>query len=134
VILQRLGTAKIALVLGSGLGPFVDYMQDTRELDYRDIPHMPTTSVPGHKGKLVLGTHSSNVLDHVGGLLRWRSFQNAGTVSGKRIMCLAGRSHAYEGYFMHQLTFVARVMKRVGVELYMATNSAGGCQVSVHLV
>lgn len=28
--IRQLGTAKIALVLGSGLGPFVDYLKDTK--------------------------------------------------------------------------------------------------------
>jgi purine-nucleoside phosphorylase len=76
-IVARLGPAKIALVLGSGLGPFVDYLSETRELDFHEIPHMPVTAVEGHKGKLILGT-----------------------VSGKRIYCLAGRVHPYEGYHM----------------------------------
>ncbi len=66
---------------------------------------MPSTSVEGHKGKLILGT-----------------------VSGKRIMCLAGRIHPYEGYHMYQLTFMIRILKRVGVELFISTNSSGGCQ------
>jgi purine-nucleoside phosphorylase len=124
-ILKELGPAKIALVLGSGLGPFVDFLTETKEVDFKDIPHMPSTSVEanillfvfcfvsfcghffqkGHKGKLILGT-----------------------VSGKRILCLAGRIHPYEGYHMFQLTFMTRVMKRVGVELYVTTNSSGGCQ------
>ncbi len=34
-ILERLGPAKIALVLGSGLGPFVDYLTDTKEIDFK---------------------------------------------------------------------------------------------------
>ena len=104
-ILARLGPAKIALVLGSGLGPFVDYLTGTKELDFKEIPHMPSTSVEGHKGKLILGR-----------------------VSGKEVLCLAGRIHAYEGYHMYQLTFMTRVMKKIGVELYITTNSSGGCQ------
>ena len=101
----RLGPSKIALVLGSGLGPFTDYLTDQKVLDFSEIPHMPQTAVAGHKGKLILGT-----------------------VSGKQILCLAGRTHAYEGYHMYQLTFMIRVMKHIGVELYITTNSSGGCQ------
>ncbi len=104
-VLTHLGPAKIALVLGSGLGPFVGYLTDTKQVDFHEVPHMPSTSVEGHQGKLILGT-----------------------VSGKRILCLAGRIHPYEGYHMYQLTFMVRVMKRVGVELYVTTNSSGGCQ------
>ena len=104
-VLEKLGPAKIALVLGSGLGPFVDYLTETKEVDFRDIPHVPMTTVEGHKGKLILGT-----------------------VSGKRILCLAGRIHPYEGHHMYELTFMVRIMRRVGVELYVTTNSSGGCQ------
>ena len=104
-IKSKLGVAKIALVLGSGLGPFVENLIDTKELDFKEIPHMPSTAVVGHKGKMILGS-----------------------ISGKRILCLAGRIHPYEGYHFFLLTFVCRVMKYIGVELYISTNSSGGCQ------
>jgi purine-nucleoside phosphorylase len=47
------GKPKIAIILGSGLGSLVDEIKDRVEIDYRDIPHFPTTTVEGHAGKLV---------------------------------------------------------------------------------
>lgn len=41
----KLGEAKVAVVLGSGLNGFIDVLQDKKELPYAEIPHMPTTTV-----------------------------------------------------------------------------------------
>ena len=44
---------KIAVVLGSGLGDLTAGFTETEELPYRDIPHFPVSTVPGHKGGLL---------------------------------------------------------------------------------
>ena len=44
-----------------------------------------------------------------------------------QIFCLAGRSHAYEGKNMYQLTFTARLMRALGCQILIATNASGGC-------
>src|SRR5581483_10306305 len=47
---------RLVLVLGSGLGALADRITPRALLDYRGIPAFPAPSVPGHRGRLVLGT------------------------------------------------------------------------------
>ena len=48
--------AKIAVVLGSGLGNFVKEIVVQNEIPYTEIPHFPVSTVQGHSGKLIFGT------------------------------------------------------------------------------
>lgn len=101
----RVGDVDIALVLGSGLGGFTDEVQDPVIIPYSEIPHLPQPTVSGHAGRLVFGT-----------------------VGNKRVLCLAGRVHSYEGLDMYLITFAARMVIHLGVRLFIATNAAGGAQ------
>lgn len=65
-------TPEIAIILGSGLGPLADEVEDPIIIDYAEIPNFPRSTVAGHDGKLV-----------------------AGTVSGKRVLVMKGRFHYY---------------------------------------
>ncbi|MEI7866177.1 MAG: hypothetical protein WCI38_12480, partial [Chthoniobacterales bacterium] len=44
---------RVALVLGSGLGGFVDVCEKIFELPYAAVPGLPESKVPGHAGKFV---------------------------------------------------------------------------------
>ena len=46
---------EVGIVLGSGLGNFIDEIEVEKEVAYGDIPHFPVSTVEGHKGKLVFG-------------------------------------------------------------------------------
>jgi purine-nucleoside phosphorylase len=94
---------QIAIILGSGLGPLVDDVQDPVEIDYKDIPHFPLTTVEGHAGKLV-----------------------AGRLGGKDVLAMKGRFHYYEGYDMSQVVYHIRVFKLLGINNLLVTNAAGG--------
>lgn len=94
---------QIGLVLGSGLGNFIHEVEIEVEIDYKDIPNFPVSTVPGHKGKLIFGK-----------------------VSGKRVVVMAGRFHFYEGYNASEVVFPIRVMKLLGVEILLLSNAAGG--------
>jgi len=48
-------TPEIAIVLGSGLGPLADEIENKVEIDYKDVPNFPVTTVEGHAGKFVYG-------------------------------------------------------------------------------
>jgi purine-nucleoside phosphorylase len=94
---------RIGIVLGSGLGAFASELQDATAIPFADIPHFPQSTVPGHSGRLVLGT-----------------------VSGIPAAVMQGRVHAYEGYSSDEVTFPIRVLGRMGITQVVLTNAAGG--------
>ncbi len=95
--------AKIAVVLGSGLGNFIKELAITAEIPYDQIPHFPIATVEGHHGKLIFGT-----------------------LAGTPVIVMAGRFHFYEGYAAEDVVFPIRVMKGLGVETVLISNAAGG--------
>ncbi|ABR48679.1 inosine guanosine and xanthosine phosphorylase family [Alkaliphilus metalliredigens QYMF] len=99
----------IGLILGSGLGTLADEIEDKVIIDYKEIPHFPTSTVEGHAGQLVLGR-----------------------LEGKYVVAMQGRFHYYEGYSMQEITFPVRVMKAIGVELLLVTNACGGLNAKLH--
>ena len=96
-------TPRIAIILGSGLGGFVDRMSDVTTVPYADIPYFPVSTVPGHAGQLALGT-----------------------VGGVPVVAMQGRFHFYEGYTPQQVVFPVRVMRLLGAEALIVTAAAGG--------
>lgn len=95
---------EIGLILGSGLGFFADDRIEVEgRLPYEEIERFPVSTVPGHAGQFVYGR-----------------------LQGKRLICMQGRFHFYEGYTMEQVTMPIRLMRRVGVETLLVTNAAGG--------
>ncbi len=94
---------EVALILGSGLGVLAEEIKNKTELPYEDIPNFPVSTVKGHAGQLVLGE-----------------------LEGKKVVAMQGRFHYYEGYDMSYITFPVRVMKFLGAETLLVTNSAGG--------
>ena len=93
---------EIGLILGTGLGKFSARIEDPVEIPYRDIPNYLVSTAPGHSGKLIFGT-----------------------VEGRKVMCMSGRFHTYEGYSFEELAIPVRVMKLLGVRLLVVTNAAG---------
>jgi purine-nucleoside phosphorylase len=93
----------VGLVLGSGLGPFADAIEDADTISYADIPNFPVSTAPGHAGQLVIGN-----------------------LFGQVVVAMKGRAHTYEGYSTQQVTFPIRVMKMLGVERLILTNAVGG--------
>ncbi|MCH5214091.1 MAG: purine-nucleoside phosphorylase [Muribaculaceae bacterium] len=96
-------TPKIGIILGTGLGQVAELMERTHEIEYKDIPNFPVSTVEGHSGRLIVGK-----------------------LGGKLILAMSGRFHYYEGYDMKQVTFPVRVMKELGVETLIVSNAAGG--------
>ncbi|MGB8330264.1 MAG: purine-nucleoside phosphorylase, partial [Polyangiales bacterium] len=102
-VADRTGDAKIALVLGSGLGGYADTFDDVLAIPYGEIPHMPLSSVSGHAGNLVVGAKA-----------------------GKRIVAMQGRIHLYEGHSPTEVVFGIRLMAALGAKTLIVTNAAGG--------
>ena len=94
---------KIGLILGSGLGEYANRIENKQYVNYSDLPGFPQSRVEGHKGRFVIGD-----------------------LFGKRVICMQGRAHFYEGYPQSELAISIRVMKRLGVEKLLLTNAAGG--------
>ncbi|NQY31765.1 MAG: purine-nucleoside phosphorylase [Coraliomargarita sp.] len=95
---------EVGLVLGSGLGFFADdRIEVAGRVDYKAIDGFPVSTVPGHAGRFVYGM-----------------------LGDKRVLCMQGRFHFYEGYSMAQLTLPIRLMAGAGVRTLFVTNAAGG--------
>ena len=96
-------TPDYGIILGSGLGKLVDVINVEQSLDYKDIPNFPVSTVAGHSGKLIFGT-----------------------IGSKKVICLQGRFHYYEGWTIQQTVFPVRVMKFLGVQNLIVSNASGG--------
>jgi len=93
----------VGIVLGSGLGDFVDEIEDVRVLPYEEIPGFSTTTVTGHDGGLVIGT-----------------------VEGCVVVACKGRVHLYEGRSLNDVVHAARTLALLGARGLIVTNAAGG--------
>jgi purine-nucleoside phosphorylase len=104
VLKQRLGprAPQIAVLLGTGWGPFADAVQDAVDVPYGDLPAFPVLGVGGHAG-----------------LLR------AGRIGSTEVMVLAGRKHAYETGEADGMKGAVRTLAAMGVKLLVQTNAAG---------
>lgn len=100
---------KIGIVLGSGLGIYVDQIQNKQIIPYQDIPHFKRTSVEGHEGRLILGE-----------------------VHGVPVAALQGRIHSYEGHPMEEIVLPVRVLAALGIEMLFLSNASGGVNLDYH--
>lgn len=94
---------RIGMILGSGLGPLADEVEAEAILASNEIKGWPKSTVEGHAGRLVLGR-----------------------LEGQSVFVLQGRVHYYEGHPMSTLGMPVRVMQRLGAEILIVTNAAGG--------
>lgn len=94
---------RVGLILGSGLNDLADSVQKADIIPYAEIPNWPISTVQGHAGRLVIGE-----------------------LDGQTVLVMQGRIHFYEGYGMSHITLPVRVMQRLGLEMLIVTNAAGG--------
>jgi purine-nucleoside phosphorylase len=93
---------KVGMILGSGLGPLAEDVEQKTVIPYSEIPGWPVSTVIGHSGRLVVGQ-----------------------LQGQGVFVMQGRVHFYEGYSMAQIALPVRVMQRMGIEILIVTNAAG---------
>ncbi len=93
---------EIAIVLGSGLGDLADQLENAVYIPYGEIPHFPVSTVQGHKGRLAIGT-----------------------LEGRRILCMQGRFHYYEGWTLQQCVYPIQTFRVMGIGNLFLTNAAG---------
>lgn len=98
---------EIAMILGSSLGPLAEEIKNPVVIDYKDIPNFLVSTVKSHAGKLILGE-----------------------LNGKKVVCMSGRFHYYEGYDFEELVIPVRVLHLLGVETIILTNAAGAVNTS----
>lgn len=93
----------VGVILGSGLGVYVDQIEDKTIIPYEDIPGFHKTTVAGHQGRLIIGK-----------------------VKGVDVAVLQGRYHVYEGHGLDEVVLPTRVLSLLGCEFLILTNAAGG--------
>ena len=100
----RLGVRqpKVALILGSGLGPIADTVKDPIVIPYKEIPGFPVSTAVGHKGNFI-----------------------SGELAGTQVFVMQGRFHYYEGYPMETVTIGVRVFRQLGIQYLFVFNAAG---------
>src|SRR6266700_1860248 len=74
-------------------------MEAEAAIRYAEIPHFLRSTVPGHAGRLLLGT-----------------------VEDMPVVMMQGRFHFYEGYALDALTLPVRVMRELGANPLMGPN------------
>ena len=94
---------KIAIILGTGLGRLAEDIEEKEIIPYSEIPNFPISTVQSHSGNLVLGK-----------------------LGNKEVVAMQGRFHYYEGYNLKEVTFPVRVMKKLGADIIIISNAAGG--------
>jgi purine-nucleoside phosphorylase len=98
------------IVLGTGLGGLTSKIENSLEIDYKDIPNFPVSTVEGHDGKLIFGDFGR-----------------------KKIVAMKGRFHFYEGYESAQVALPVRVLKYLGIKYLFLSNAAGGVNPSFRI-
>ena len=97
------GTPKAGIILGTGLGPFVERIEIEAEIDYESIPHFPSSTATSHRGRLICGK-----------------------IDGVPVLAMEGRIHLYEGHAAKMITLPVRVMRAMGAKWLIASNAVGG--------
>ncbi len=93
---------EVAVVLGSGLGPFADNVDLQAEIGYEELPGFPEAGVGGHAGRLLLGR-----------------------VAGTAVAVLQGRTHYYEDGRADAMKLPIRTLAAIGCNTLLLTNAAG---------
>ncbi|MGL4563361.1 MAG: purine-nucleoside phosphorylase [Brevinema sp.] len=103
--IKKHGVTKIntVVVLGSGLSHLADQYENEISISFADIPHMHSSSVAGHKSRILVVQKQNQT-----------------------VAFLQGRMHMYEGYTAFQSAFPVAVMAELGAKTLIVTNAAGG--------
>ena len=100
--------AKIAIILGSGLGGLAKLVQSPVTLAYGDLPGFPVLTVAGHAGQLITGR-----------------------LNGVPVIVLNGRKHFYETSDATPLKTMIRAVRAAGVETLFLSNAAGSLRPAI---
>ena len=98
---------EIGIILGSGLGPLAEQIEDAVSVPFGEVPHMKTCTATTHVGRFVCGM-----------------------LGGKCVLAMQGRLHGYEGNTPQQVAFPVWVMHELGINTLITTNAAGAINAS----
>lgn len=93
----------VALVLGSGLSNFPNDKTIDATINYSEVKNFPISKVAGHKNRFLF-------------------FK----VGNKKVVCMQGRVHHYEGFTTTEVVRPIRLMKMMGAKVLFLSNAAGG--------
>ncbi len=94
---------RFGVVLGTGLGGFDREIQVETKIAFEQVPGFPPLRAVSHEGALTFGS-----------------------IAGRPVVVMEGRYHLYEGYSLDEIVFPVRLMRRLGVDLAVLSNAAGG--------
>ncbi len=94
---------EVGIILGTGLAQLLKHVEHPLAIPYDELPHMPVSTAPTHRSRLVFGR-----------------------LAGKPVVVMDGRFHLYEGYRASQVAYPVWVMKGLGVTDLLISNVAGG--------
>lgn len=92
----------VGIILGSGLGPLAECIEDAVYIPYGEVPHMKTSTATSHVGRFVCGT-----------------------LAGACVLAMQGRLHGYEGNTAQEVAYPVWLMHELGIGTLIATNAAG---------
>jgi purine-nucleoside phosphorylase len=93
--------ARVAIVLGSGLGPFVEELDCGHSFSFEELG-LPASKVPGHAGRMLLAR-----------------------LEGIPLLVAQGRVHLYEGWQADEVARGVVLMHSAGIRSLVLTNAAG---------
>jgi len=96
-------TPEIALILGSGLGDFVENTDVKKTFSTKELPGYPLSTIPGHEGKIHFAESK-----------------------GKKLLIFQGRIHLYEGYPIYECILPVFISYKLNCKNLLLTNAAGG--------
>lgn len=100
-------TARVGLILGSGLSGLADAVEGTA-IDYSELPGFPRAGVSGHAPRLILGRFE-----------------------GVDVAVLGGREHYYEHGRADAMRVPLETLAALGVETLIATNACGSFRADI---
>ncbi len=101
-------TAKVGILLGSGLGAVAEQLTHPITIPYQAIPGLQAGSVAGHASLLVLGF-----------------------LQDVPVVCLKGRLHSYEGVSYQSICTLIRIVKQLGADDIILTAAGGSLSVEM---
>ena len=100
----------VGIILGSGLGPLAEVIQDVIYIPFAEVPFMKTSTASSHVGRFVCGMFA-----------------------GKCVIAMQGRLHGYEGNEAWEVAYPVWLMQRLGVSILITTNAAGAINESFNV-